>query len=52
MYVVVNIENLKLYEPTLIMNTEEVPTVENFSTDYLDKLPEDIILERRTRASR
>ena len=54
MYSVVNVENLKLYEPPLIMDTEEVgavPTVDDFAPEYLDELPEDIILDRRTRTS-
>jgi len=54
MYSVVNVENLKLYEPPLIMDTEEVgkvPIVDDFALDYLDELPEDIILDRRTRTS-
>ena len=54
MYLVVNVENLKLYEPPLIMDTEEVaqiPTVEKFSPEYLDKLPEDIILDRKNKSS-
>ena len=55
MHSVVNVEILKLYELPLIMNTEEVgqvPTVDDFAPKYLDKLPKDIILERRTRTSR
>ena len=52
MYSVVNVENLKLYEPPLIMDTDEVgtiPTVNDFAPEYLDELPEDIILDGRTR---
>lgn len=55
MYSVVNVENLKLYEPHLIMNIDEVgtvPTVDDFAPKYLDEFPEDIILDRRTRTSR
>ncbi len=55
MYSVVNVENLKLYEAPLIMDTNEVgtvPTVDDFAPEYFDELPEDIILERRTRTSR
>ena len=55
MYSVVNVENLKLYEPPLIMDTEEVgsvPIVDDFAPEYLDELLEDIILDRRTRTSR
>lgn len=54
MYSVVNVENLKLYEPPLIMDTDEVgttPTVDDFAPEYLDELPEDIILDRRTKTS-
>jgi hypothetical protein len=38
---VVNAENLKLYEPPMIMGEEEiiqVPTIDDFSPDYLDEL--------------
>jgi len=55
MYSVVNIGNLKLYEPPLIMDTEEVsqiPTVDDFAPEYIDKLPKDIILDRKSRTSR
>jgi len=46
MYSVVNVENLKLYEPLMI------PTVDDFAPKYLDKLPKDIILDQKTRTSR
>jgi len=49
MYSIVNVENLKLYEPHLIMDIDEVgivPTINDFSLEYLDELPEDIILNR------
>ena len=55
MYSLVNIENLKLYDPPLIMDTEEVgqvPTMDYFALEYLDNLPKDIILDRKTRTSR
>jgi len=54
MYSVVNVENLNLYEPPLIMYTDEVdtvPTVDDFAPEYLDELREDIILDRKTRTS-
>lgn len=54
MYSVVNVENLKLYEPPFIMDTEmmgTVPTVDDFALNYLNELPEDIILDRRIRTS-
>ena len=55
MYSIVNVENLKLYEPPSIMDTEEVgtvPIVDDFSPEYLEELLEGIILDRRTRTSR
>jgi len=55
MYLVVNIEKLKLCEPPLIMDIEEVrkvPTVDDFAHEYLENLPEDIILYRKTKTSR
>jgi hypothetical protein len=54
MYSVVNVENLKLYEPPMIMDEDEsiqVPTVDDFSPEYLDELQEDVILDRRIRTS-
>jgi len=51
---IVNVENLRLCEPPLIMDTKEVgtvPTVHEFALEHLDELPEDIILHRRTRNS-
>ena len=41
MYFVVNVENLKLYEPPMIMDQEEdvhVPSVDDFALEYLDEL--------------
>jgi hypothetical protein len=55
MYSVVNVENLKLYEPPMIMDQGEnvsVPLVDDFSPEYLDELQEDVILDRRIRTSR
>jgi len=52
MYSVVNIDNLNLYDPIFIMETEEVgqvPRVDGFAPKYLDKLLEDITIDRRTR---
>jgi hypothetical protein len=54
-YSVVNVENLKLFEPPMIMDQGEdvsIPSVDDFSPEYLDELKEDIILDRRTRTSR
>jgi hypothetical protein len=54
-YSVVNIENLKLFEPPVIMDQDEelsIPSVDVFSPEYLDELQEDIILDKRMRTSR
>ena len=55
MYSVVNVENLRLYEPSLIVDSEtdvQLPSIEDFSPEFLDELKEDTILDRRTRTSR
>jgi hypothetical protein len=54
-YSVVNIDNLKLYEPPMIIDRQEsvsVPSVDEFSPKHFDKLKEDIILDRRKSTSR
>lgn len=54
MYSVVNVENLKLYKPPMIMDEDEgiqVPTVDDFAPEYLDELQKDVILDRRVRTS-
>jgi hypothetical protein len=53
-YSIVNVENLKLFEPPMIMDQDEevsIPSVDEFSPEYLDELQEDIIPDRRTRTS-
>ena len=55
MYLVVNVENLKLHESSITMDDNEdvqIPIVDDFALEYLDELQEDAILNRRTRASR
>ena len=55
MYSVVNVENLRLYEPPLIDDQGsdvQIPSIEYFSPEFLDELKEDTILDRRTRASK
>lgn len=55
MYSVVNVENLLLYEPHLIVDHESVvqlPSIEDFLPEFLDQLKEDTILDRRTHTSR
>ena len=54
MYPVVSVKNLNLYEPPMIMDEDEsiqVPTVDYFTSKYLDKLHEDVIFNRRIRTS-
>ena len=54
MYSVVNVENLKLYEPPMIIDEDgsiQVLAVDDFSPEYLDELQEDVILDRRIRTS-
>ena len=54
-YTVVNVENLKLYEPPMIMDEREnvsFPSVDEFSPEYMDELKEDVILDRIKRTSR
>jgi hypothetical protein len=54
-YSVVNVKNLKLFEPPMIMDQGEevsIPSVDEFSLEYLDELNRDIILDRRKRTSR
>ena len=53
-YSIVNVENLNLYQPPLIMDEVEdveVPTIDDLELEYLDELQEDAILDRRTRNS-
>jgi hypothetical protein len=55
MYAVVNVENLKLYEPPLIYDQGEhvqIPSIDDFSPEYLTELHEDTILDRRMRTSK
>jgi hypothetical protein len=51
----VDVENLKLYEPPMIMDQDEnvqVLYVDEFSLEYLDVLREDDIIDRKVRTSR
>jgi hypothetical protein len=53
-YSVVNIENLKIFEPPMIMDQDKevtIPSIDEFAHEYLDELQEDIILYRRMRTS-
>lgn len=54
-YDVVNVENLRLYEPPLIEYQGEnvkIPSIEDFSPKYLDEVKQDTILYIRTRYSK
>jgi len=53
-YSIVNVANLRLYEPLMIDYHEEnvhIPSIEYFSPKYLNELQEDSILDRRIRTS-
>jgi hypothetical protein len=49
-YSVVNVENLRLYEPPVIEDQGEnvqIPSIEYFSLEYMNELREDTILDKR-----
>ena len=51
---VVNVENLRLYEPSLIEDPKEqgqIPSIEDLLPEYLNELQEDTILDKRIRTS-
>jgi hypothetical protein len=53
-YSVVDVENLKYFDPPMIMDQDEevsIHSVDEFSHEYLDDLKEDINLDKRTRTS-
>jgi hypothetical protein len=55
MYAVVNVENLKMYEPRLIDDQGEhvhIPSIDDFSPEFLTELHEDTIPYRRMRTSK
>ena len=50
MYSIVNVENLKLYEPPMIVDQDvevQVPFVDDFSPEYLNEIEEDVILDKK-----
>ena len=52
MYYVVNIQNLQLYEPPMIMDEDanvQVSSIDDFSHEYVDELQEYVILDSRVR---
>jgi hypothetical protein len=55
MYAVVKVDNLRLYEPPLIDDPGEnvhIPSIDDFSPEYLLELHEDTILDKRMRTSK
>ena len=54
-YSVVNVENLKLYEPPMIMDEEiniKIPSIDDLALEYMRELQDDVILDRNVRTSR
>lgn len=52
---VINVENLNLCEPPMIIDLEEdtqIPTVYDLSPKYMNELQEDTILDRKVHTSR
>ena len=46
-YLVVNVDNLKLYEPPMIMDEEanvQIHSIDDISPEYMTELQEDVIL--------
>ena len=53
-YSVVNVGNLRLYEPPMIEdqgNNVQTPSIEDFATEYMNESQEDTILDKRVRTS-
>ena len=54
-YSVVNVENIKLYEPPMIMDEEtnmQIPSVDDMAPEYMKELQDYVILDRNVRTSR
>ena len=54
-YSVVNVENLKLYEPPMIMDEEiniQIPQIDDLAPEHMRELQDDAILEINVRTSR
>ena len=54
-YSIVNVENLRLYEPPLVDDQGsdiQLPFIEVFSPEFMDELKEDSILDRRKHTSK
>ena len=53
-YSVINVENLRLYEPSLIEDPEEksqLPSIDDLLHEYLNELEEDTVLGRKVRTT-
>ena len=53
-YSVLNVENMRLYDPSLIEDPQEqgqLPSIEDLLPEYLNELQEDTVLDRRIRTS-
>jgi hypothetical protein len=53
-YSVVNVKNLKLYEPSMLDREEEqvLPSMEDLETDSLEELAKDIVLQKWSKTTR
>ena len=54
-YSVINVENLKLYEPPMIMDEEnnvQIPSVDDLAPEYMRELQDDVILDINVSTSR
>ena len=54
-YAVVNVANMNLYEPPMIIDPEEdtqIPTIDDLAPEYMNELREDTILDRKIFTSR
>jgi len=52
---IVNVENLKLYEPSKLdqgNNEQVIPTIEDLPLEYIVKLAKDEILQKKSRITR
>ena len=53
-YSIFNVENLKLYEPLMILDEDtdiQVPSIDDLLLEYMSEFPEDVILNRNVKTS-
>ena len=53
-YSVLNADNLRLFEPSLIEDPEEksqLPSIDDFLLEYINELQEDTVLDRKVRTT-